>query len=195
MSTAMSFHELIGLVRGGGAAAPTALVRQYVPAIRRSLRLRLNLRWRRTADSMDICQAVLCSFFVPAASGQYESETPEQLLTLLVTRARHNLSKARREELRERLDAWGVEVGSADEPELMASGSSFSQQVATRELLVEVHRRLSAEERQLIDLRNQGHHWSAIGAAPGAGPEALRKNLARAALRFNQNPGVEAGHE
>ena len=32
-------------------------------------------------DSMDICQSVLTSFFVRAAAGQYDLETPEQLLS------------------------------------------------------------------------------------------------------------------
>ena len=40
---------------------------------------------------MDICQSVLGSFFVRAATGQYKLETPEHLLKLLTTMARNKL--------------------------------------------------------------------------------------------------------
>jgi len=40
---------------------------------------------------MDICQSVLASFFVRAALGQYELETPGHLLKLLVSMSRKKL--------------------------------------------------------------------------------------------------------
>ena len=61
---------------------------------RRSAELRVRLvdtRLNRLLDSMDICQSVLASFFVRAALGQYELETPEQLLKLLATMTRNKL--------------------------------------------------------------------------------------------------------
>src|SRR5262245_28240441 len=73
------FPELIRRIRTGDADAAAELVRQYEPAVRRSLRLRLDPRLRRTCDSMDLSQAVLCSFFVRAAVGQFQLDTPEQL--------------------------------------------------------------------------------------------------------------------
>src|ERR1051326_5709961 len=104
MPAESSFTDLIRCVREGDADAAAELVRQYEPAIRRSLRLRLDPRLRRTCDSMDLCPAVLCSFFVRAASGQYELDSPEQLLKLLATMARHKLSKARRDQQRAKRD-------------------------------------------------------------------------------------------
>src|SRR5437764_4205204 len=91
-----SFPDLIRRVRGGDEAAAAELVKRYEPAIRRAVRVRLDPRLRRVCDSMDLCQAVLGSFFVRAALGQYELETPEQLLKLLATMARKKLSKAGR---------------------------------------------------------------------------------------------------
>src|SRR5436190_19412627 len=102
MSTDLSFTDLIRLIRNGDADAAAELVRRYEPAIRRSLRLRLDPRLRRTCDSMDICQAVMGSFFVRAASGQYDLETPEELLKLLATMARYKLQKTRRDQYRAR---------------------------------------------------------------------------------------------
>ena len=66
--------------------AAAELVRHYEPAIRRAVRVRLvDTRLNRLLDSMDICQSVMASFFVRAALGQYELNTPDQLLRLLAT--------------------------------------------------------------------------------------------------------------
>ena len=43
------------------------------------------------------------------------------------------------------------------------------------QLLQEVHRRLSPDERRLLDLRSQGYDWSAIASELGGGAEALRR--------------------
>src|ERR1700745_1945673 len=84
------------LIRRGGDRdqdAATALVRRYEGAIRRVVRIHLrDTRMRRVLDSMDICQSVLASFFVRTALGQYELDTPEQLLQLLTSIARNKLT-------------------------------------------------------------------------------------------------------
>src|SRR5260221_12927944 len=88
-----SFAELMSQVRAGDGQAAREIVLQYEKEIRREVRLRLSdLRMRRVFDSMDICQSVLASFFLRAASGQYEVEQPEQLLKLLVGMARNKLA-------------------------------------------------------------------------------------------------------
>jgi RNA polymerase sigma-70 factor (ECF subfamily) len=191
MSTASPFRDLIRRVRAGDEAAAAELVQQYEPAIRRSVRLRLEPRLRRTCDSMDICQAVLHSFFVRAASGQYELDTPEQLLKLLVTMARNKLSKARRDQLRARRDARRDLAGGVETQQVAASGSTPSRQVAAKEILAEVQRRLSADERQLVDLRTQGRDWTTIAAELGGTPEALRKKLNRALARITDQMGLD----
>ena len=82
-------------VRAGDEQAATELVRSYEPAIRRAARVRMtDVRLRRVLDSMDICQSVMASFFVRAASGLYDLETPEQLLRLLATMARNTIITA-----------------------------------------------------------------------------------------------------
>jgi RNA polymerase sigma factor (sigma-70 family) len=191
MSEDSSFSDLIRRVRQGEAEAAAELVRQYEPAIRRSLRLRLDPRLRRTCDSMDLCQAVLCSFFVRAAVGQYQLESPEQLLKLLVTMARHKLSKARRDQGRARRDNRRVVSSSAEEHEIAGAASTPSEQVSAKELLAEVQRRLSDEERRLMELRTQGQDWVAVAAELGGSPEALRKKLTRAVARIADELGMD----
>ena len=79
---------------------------------------------------------------------------------------------------------------------MVGRGSSPSQHAAARELLLEARRRLSPEERQLLELREQGHEWAAIATTLGGNPEALRKQLARAVQRVARQLGLdEASHE
>ncbi len=191
MSEPSDFTDLIRRVRGGDETAAAELVRLYEPAIRRSVRMRLDPRLRRACDSMDICQAVLGSFFVRAASGQYELDTPDQLLRLLATMARNKLAKARRGQHAACRDERRVVAGDVEERGVAAADGSPSRQVAARELLREVQRRLSAEELRLVELRNQGRDWAAIAAELGGSPEALRKKLARGLARVAGQLGLD----
>jgi DNA-directed RNA polymerase specialized sigma24 family protein len=65
--------------------------------------------------------------------------------------------------------------------------------VAARELLAEAHKRLSEEERRLVEMRNQGRDWADIARELGEGPEALRKRLARAVQRVAAELGLDEG--
>jgi hypothetical protein len=67
-----------------------------------------------------------------------------------------------------------------------AAAPSPSRLVAGRELLAEVNRRLSREERELADLRADGCEWTEIAARLGGTAEARRKQLARAVDRVEQ---------
>lgn len=127
MSDNESFPDLMRRVRDGDGEAAAELVRRYEPEIRREVRLRLgDPRLYRVLDSMDICQSVLASFFVRAASGQYELEQPEQLLHLLVAMARNKLAFQVRKERAQRRDHRRASGGRPEELELAASGSSPS---------------------------------------------------------------------
>ena len=98
-SEASDFDDLIRRVRAGDEAAAAGLVRRYEPAIRRAVRIRLaDTRLARAFDSMDVCQSVLASFFVRAALGQYELDTPDQLLRLLATITRNKLADQARKQ-------------------------------------------------------------------------------------------------
>src|SRR5262249_7578391 len=72
--------------------AAAELVRRYEPAVRRVARVRLGAaHLQRLLDSMDVCQSVFASFFVRAALGQFDLDTPEQLLKLLVSMSRRKV--------------------------------------------------------------------------------------------------------
>ena len=193
MSEEPSFRELIGRVRRGDQQAAAELVRRYEPAIRRAVRFRLtDPRLRRTCDSLDVCQSVLLSFFVRAALGQYDLDTPEQLLRLLTAMARNKLlNQARAQQAARR--AGRVVPGGLLDSQLAGKGQDPSQEAEARELLREVQRRLTNEERKLVELRNQGRDWAAIASEVGGTPEALRQKLHRALARLTRELGLEGG--
>jgi RNA polymerase sigma-70 factor (ECF subfamily) len=190
-----AFGDLIARVRQGDDQAAAELVRRYEPAIRRAVRFRLtDPRLRRTCDSMDVCQSVLASFFVRAASGQYDLESPEQLLRLLTTMARNKLLNQARQEHAARRDNRLVTDDIARH-EVATGAPSPPQQVEAREMLAEIQRRLTPEERELVDLRNQGHDWNSIAALVGGNAAALRQKLHRALERLSREFGLESGDD
>jgi RNA polymerase sigma factor (sigma-70 family) len=197
------FQVLLRRVRAGDERAAEELVRRYEPAIRRAARVRLvDTRLNRLLDSMDICQSVMASFFVRAALGQYELETPEQLLKLLAMMTRNKLAgqvkghRAIRRDFRRIDDRRGGNDGGDTSfvggvEGLAGPGRTPSSEVAARELLEEARRRLSPEELSLLERREQGREWTEIAAELGASPEAIRKRLARAIDRVAHELGLD----
>jgi RNA polymerase sigma factor (sigma-70 family) len=186
------FADLIRRVRGGDEDAANELVRRYEPAIRRAVRIRLaDSRLERAFDSMDVCQSVMASFFVRAALGQFDLDAPDQLLRLLATMARHKLSDQIDRERAECRDMRRVEEGSSHSREVAGGTATPSREVAARDLLHQMQSRLSPEERELADMRQQGLEWSEIAARVGGTAEALRKRLARAADRVAHELGID----
>jgi DNA-directed RNA polymerase specialized sigma24 family protein len=122
------------------------------------------------------------------ASGQYELEQPEQLLKLLAAMARNKLASAARRYGADRRDFR--RTTAAHQAAMVAPDASPSQQVAAEELLLEAQRRLTPEERQLVDMRRQGRDWATIARELGNNPVLLRKKLSRALDRVTQQLGL-----
>jgi RNA polymerase sigma-70 factor (ECF subfamily) len=192
MGDELSFQALLESVRAGDDAAAAELLRRYEGVLRRIIQVRLlNARLRGRVDASDICQSVMASFFVRVSLGQYELHSAEDLLKLLATMARNKvIDKARRRELDGDQDRR-VPVTELPENALAGAQGTPSQQVALRELVVEARRRLSPEERRLLDLRQEGLDWAAIAAQVGGSPEALRKRLSRAVDMVAKQLGLD----
>jgi RNA polymerase sigma factor (sigma-70 family) len=192
MADVPPFDDLIRRVRAGDQEAANVLVKSYEPFIRRAVRFRLaDARLGTLLDSMDICQSVLASFFIRAASGQYELQTPGQLLKLLTAMARNKLNSQARKQHAQRRDARRVDSGGQDAGQFVDARVSPNVEVDARDLLQEVHRRLAPDERRVLELRNQGRDWATIAADLGGGAEALRRKLSRALDRVSKQLGLD----
>jgi RNA polymerase sigma-70 factor (ECF subfamily) len=190
MAQDQTFADFIRRIRAGDPAAAVELIRQYEPVIRLEVRRRLSdPALYRLFDSVDICQSVMLSFFVRAAAGEYELDQPQHLLKLLVAMAHNKLAIQARKLHTQRRDSRR-EV-AAHRPELMAIAPGPDRIVAGQELLREVRRHLTSEERHLADLRGEGHTWPEIAARLGGTSQARRRQLTRALDRVARHLGLD----
>jgi RNA polymerase sigma-70 factor (ECF subfamily) len=182
-----SFRDLVLRLRGGEPEAAAEFVQLFEPEILRFIRIQLNAsRLRRLVDSADIFQSVFLNFFVRVRDGQYDLDSPEQVIRLLVTMARNRIvDHARRPQAQEGgPELWGG---------LAAPGDSPSDAVARQEILQEVLRRLTAEERNLAEQRGEGRSWQEIADGLSSTPDAVRKKLERALDRVCQELAAGGG--
>ena len=77
----------------------------------------------------------MASFFVRAALGQYELNTPDQLLKLLATMARNKLANQAHGQRAARRDVRREQHGDDQAADVADRGGTPSRQVAARELL------------------------------------------------------------
>jgi RNA polymerase sigma-70 factor (ECF subfamily) len=187
------FRDLLARVRAGDQRAATDLVRQLEPELRRAVRVRLgDPRLRRVVDSVDICQSVLANFFVRVRLGEFDLAQPEQLLRLLLVMARNKLQDRARRNQAQKRDQRRIEgQADGDLDALAGTAPEPGQVVAWRDLLQEVRRLLTDEERQLADRRAEGLEWPEIAAQVGGQPDTLRKQLNRALDRVTAHLGLE----
>lgn len=187
------FPELIRRIREKDEDAAKELIQRYESAIRRVIRIRLrDANLRRLLDSTDICQSVMNSFFVRTAMGQFELDTPEQLLNLLTKMARNKLANQasklhtlRRDVSRDKSDGESTAF-------VMDNASDPSEQVSSKELLEKVRQGLNDDERYLAEQRAIGRQWQELADELGSTDVALRKKLTRAINRVMQELGLGA---
>lgn len=196
MPAAEEFRDLISRIRTGDEQAAAELVRKYEPLIRREVRLRLeDQRLRRMFDSMDIVQSVLASFFHRNAAGEYDLDSPEQLIGLLVRIARNKLASAARKHYRKRRDTRRTEVGSNVLEQLPADDPTASVSIADQEILDSLRAELTDEERQIATLRSDGLTWEEIAKTLGKKAQSLRMQLVRGVERASRALGLAELYE
>jgi RNA polymerase sigma-70 factor (ECF subfamily) len=186
-----TLSHLLGRFRAGDPDAARELVEQYEPQLRRMIRLRLrDSRLRRLFDSADICQSVLANFFARLSLGQYDLESPGQLVRLLETMARNKVATQARKGQVMRRDERAID-GSDEATSPAVPGPSLTEQVAWNELIGLVRSRLTDEERIISDLRADGCEWAEVASRLGATSEGARKRLERAFDRVARELGWE----
>src|SRR5262249_18460606 len=152
------FRDWLKRVQEGDPEAATEFVRRYEPAIRRAVQVRLvYFRLGRHLDAMDISQSVLSRFFTRAAEGRFVIDSPDRLRALLTTMARNKVhDEARKQQAARRDHARVVTHLPHDTMDsLIAEGPTPSRVVAGKELVEEIRRRFSPEERELFEARSQ----------------------------------------
>jgi len=189
-----SFHDWLERVQSGDPVAATEFVRRYEPAIRQAVRVRLvHFRLGRYLDATDIRQSVLSRFFARAAEDRFVIDSPDRLRALLTTMARNKVQdEARKQQAARRNHGRLIDTLPAEGLDgLIAKGPTPSRVVAGRELVAEIRRRFTSDERLIFEARSQGQEWTQIAAGLGTTAEAVRKKLARALDRIVRELGLE----
>lgn len=190
-----AFLDLFEQVRRGDPHAAEQIVRAYEPEIRRTIRVRMtDSQLRRIVDSCDLCQSVMAAFFVRAAAGQFDVESPRDLLNLLVTMARNRVTDWVRRDRAVRRDGRrdvSLEAHDLSAREFVERAPGPPSIVADRELLQRVRGRLSPDEQRLMEWRAEGRQWTEIGAELNEHPAAVRMRFTRALDRITTEMGIE----
>jgi DNA-directed RNA polymerase specialized sigma24 family protein len=147
---------------------------------------------RRVIDTVDVCQSVLANFFLRVRLGEFDLRRPEELLHLLIVMARNKLhDKARRQQATRRDQRRQAAQRDGLLEEVMGREPNPLHVVEQRDLLAQVRRLLTDEERFLVDERVQGREWAQIAQGLGVGADGLRKKLSRALDRVAVHLGLE----
>jgi RNA polymerase sigma-70 factor (ECF subfamily) len=186
------FQELMRRVRARDEEAAELLMRRYEGAIRRVVRIHLrDSRLRRVLDSMDICQSVLATFFVRTALGEYELETPDQLLRLLASITRNKLTNQANKLLSQKRDLRRNASLTDRDDSTVARASDPSEQASAKEILEAIRTRLDEDERYLAEQRALGRGWKEIADEVGGTDVACQKKLTRALDRVMVELGLD----
>lgn len=193
-----AIKDLLLRVRNGDPDAAEEIVRTYEPEVRRAIRVRMtDARLRKLVDSIDICQSVLAGFFVRTAAGQYDIQTPEELLRLLITMARNRIVDWARRSNAERRDGRrdvSLQHDDGSDREIASAESSPASVLVNRDLLEQVRNRLSSDELTLMEHRAEGLGWNEIAEKTGEQANAVRMRLTRALDRVAAELGLEQSH-
>jgi hypothetical protein len=183
MDQESSFGELLLRVRRGETAAAETLVRRYESAIAVRTRL-LDPALRRHFDSVDICQSVLASFFLRAATGQFDLKDSSQLVALLCKMAQNKVAMHARRHMQACRDVRRVVSpadGSIDGP---SSAPQPDRVAIGRETLDRAYAMMDAQVRDIADRRVEGEGWDDIAMQLGGTAEGRRKQYHRAIERI-----------
>jgi len=182
----------------GDQQAATHLVARFTRRLVALVRSQLPKKLARRIDPQDVVQSAYRSFFASARMGCYQVEQSGELWHLLAAITLHKLqhqvayhtADKRTPDREERLD----QGSSVREPPagLLARMSTPDEAMALVDEVEFIARRLKPLERQMLDMRLQGHRLREIAAATQRSERWVRRVLHRIKSqlrqRFDQYP-------
>jgi len=176
------FVVLLQQARSGDRESLLELTRKYEPEVRIVARVLLGPSLRPYLDSLDVVQSVHRSLLMGLRAEKFDITSPEQLVGLALTMVRRKVARRWRQVRRQqRLDrAANTPENLAD---LLSSLVSAEPDPARNAQINEAIRRLCARlsgiDRQLMELRLQGHSNVEIARQLGVDADVLRVRLSR----------------
>jgi RNA polymerase sigma-70 factor (ECF subfamily) len=176
--------DLMARIRDGDEDAARDLLEHYRPHLIRIIRVRLtDPRLRREFDSCDVCQSVFGDFFLAARMGEFEINSPEELLKYLAKAANHRIIDRYRRASAQRRDVQRQEGAPVEELGVASNQAAPSRYVSGREILERALGMMNPGEREVARRRLDGDDWASIAAATGEKSDAVRVRFSRTLAR------------
>jgi RNA polymerase sigma-70 factor, ECF subfamily len=173
----LTFYELF---RTGDEMAARQLFDRYVNQVMQLARRRLSQPMARRVDAEDIAQSVFRTFFKRALEGQFQVEEEEDLCKLLARITVHKTLRQIAHHRRAKRDAK-VETSETQEAMLnrLAGGPTPDDAVAFVDELEHFLSKLQPVERQILEMRMEGHTNLEIADKLGISDRKIRRLLER----------------
>jgi RNA polymerase sigma factor (sigma-70 family) len=169
----LSWFELF---RKGDEAAAQELFDRYVDQVMKLARRHLHRPMAGRVDPEDIAQSVFRTFFIRARQGQFQIEEADDLCKLLARITVHKTFRQIAFHKRAKRDTH-VETGEPQEMLLnrLASGPTPQEAAAFVDQLENFLGKLQPIERQILELRMEGHNNLEIADKLGISDRKIRR--------------------
>jgi RNA polymerase sigma-70 factor (ECF subfamily) len=181
----VSDRSLLRRCRGGSQDAATALYLRYAPRVRALVRARFSADLNRRADADDLVQSVFRRFFQKVCAGDYDVPEGEELWGLLLVislnriRSEQTYQRAGKRDVR-RTGPGGDAVNQVPEPGRGDENALHVLQLTVEEVLT----RLAPQQREMVELRVEGHEVADIARKLGRSRRTVERNLQQVRTKF-----------
>jgi RNA polymerase sigma-70 factor (ECF subfamily) len=169
--------------RAGDEDAARQIVERYVDRLVALVRQRLSRRLARRVDPEDVMQSVFRTFFDRAKAGEFRLDAPDDLCKLLTRITIHKTLRqvvfhqaAKRDLKRETAEG---EDGPRVLLELLDREPTPEEANVFVDQLEDFLGQLRAQDRQILELRLQGHKNAEIAARMGVSERKIRRLMER----------------
>ncbi len=178
------FDCFMSRLREGNPKAIEELCERYGGHIRRAVRRKLEQRLRRQYDSIDFMQEVWASF-IAVPPEDYTFVTPGQLVTYLTRMAANKVVDAMRDRAKSvRRDLARDVPGKAVAGKAIAPNPTPSQVAIADERWQQLLEGLTANQRQVVELLQQGHTHEEVAFLLNIHPKAIQRLIRKLAERI-----------
>lgn len=176
MSEASEFQVLLERVCAGDEDAMAQLTRRYEPEVRIVARARIGKQLRPYLDSLDITQSVHRSLLAGLRADRFDIASPEKLVGLAVVMVRRKIARHWRKLQRQQRDSH---TGQDNPQREVVTTDSVSAVTDANDHFEYLAANLNAVDRQLIELRLEGHSTAEAARQLGLDPDVVRVRLSR----------------
>jgi RNA polymerase sigma-70 factor (ECF subfamily) len=188
------FASLLKRAADNDTAAQAQLCQHYEAKVRIVARVLLGPALRSHFDSLDLVQSVHRSLLLGLRDEKFDISSPEKLIALASTIVRRKVARKWRRERRQVSLGTNSLMGESLVQTLSSLSSPDADPAKVAEyndLLAKFCEKLSDTERQMLEMRLQGHTSAEVAQALGLHAVALRVRWTRLRQRLNE-AGISA---